>query len=271
MVMKMTYRLTHRQMAELEQLRNFHGIYCDKLDWVAKAKEPFPKNGIGPNELIWKDRMESYSPKHIEKYLFLDHVKRFIWNRKQLLGKKRDDRLYQEWEKENPLVQKVLSGDEDVWRKIVRTHCTFLDHRVAKGYSLHKYSLAAVECDVYLYAMDEIIPSKLEKATKKGSIRYHDMPATKRLELYESYIFSSLSKIADDLFKVLPCDTLYLNGLTEDRGDYKPILSSVLSRKTTLRYACFKKKFQNQRLMVEFKKRSGFSPINRVYSPDILN
>lgn len=267
----MTYKITNRQQAQFDELIAFHFQECNAINWKELEKEPFPKKGYGPNEIIWADRNKKYSPSEITQKIGLSRIIMKYIEINQSRGRKKDIIIYKNWEEKYPFIKEILSGNENAWRQAIRIYANFhknLD--IAKGYSLYVHDHKTIEFDIYLNSLDMAIPNHIEKVTKRGHIRYHPMPKTKRYELYKSYVYSCINKIINDAFAVLPCQTIFLNGLNGTYENHYPILSMVIERKLHHQERCPIKTISSHRTMVVFKKRSGFNQLSRVYSPKIL-
>jgi hypothetical protein len=267
----MSYKITNRQQTALDELKAFHYDECSYIDWNSHVQEPFSKNEAGPNEKVWIQKEEKFKSNLFSDIVGINQFLLFYYRQKKHRAKKVDQILYQKWEENYPFIRKVIEGDMDSWRECVKKYANFHQNcDVAKAYSLHVHDSKTIECDVYLHEMEEIIPSKIEKTTKKGKIRYLNMPKTKRYELYQNHVYSCLNKIVNDLFAVLPCDRVFINGIIGSGENHKPILSSVIERKQHQQRRCPKRTIERHRHMVTFKKRSGFYPLKRVYSPEVL-
>ncbi len=96
------------------------------------------------------------------------------------------------------------------------------------------------------------------------------MPKTKRYDLYQYYVYSCLNKIINDLFSVLPCERVFINGISGSYENHQLILSSVVERKEHKQKRCPKRTLEKHRHMVTFKMRSGFYPLYTVFSPQLL-
>ncbi|WP_139070026.1 hypothetical protein [Bacillus sp. FJAT-27225] len=264
------YRITNRQQVQLDELKAHHLYGCSPIDWLKESVEPFPKYRLGPAEEVWADKEDRYQPSHFSKKIGFSKIVTYYYKYQRNKGRTVDQRIYEKWEERYPFVKKVLEGDPQAWRMAVKKYGQF--HRnpsLAKAYSLYVYS-NIVECDVYLHTLENVIPYQIEKVTKRGNLRYHIFPKMKRIELYEMYVYSCLNKVIIDLLAVLPCHTIFINGVYGDGYDVEPIISSVIERKKFQQYRCPKRTLQRHRLLVTFKKRSGFCVLNRVYSPRIL-
>jgi hypothetical protein len=267
----MTYKVTSRQKMLLERFEKYHLFDSLYLDWNERATEPFPKGQAGPNETIWIKKEENYEPYKISQAVGINHFKINYWRFRRQKARKLDLIIHKEWEQNYPFVWKVLTGDQEAWREAVRRYAVFYKKQeVATAFSLHLFNKDTVECDVFLHEINEIIPNQIEKVTPKGYKRYFPMQKTQRLTLYEKYIYSCLARIVQDLFAVLPCKVIYINGILGSRYDHTPIISLVVERTTFNKRNDPKKIFKDNRCLVEFKKRIGFNSINRVYSPTVL-
>ncbi len=256
----------------LDELKAFHFDKCPSIDWEKETSEPFSKNTAGPNEKIWIDGERNFNTKFLSKIPGVNKLVHAYYRYKQNRGKKADKLIYQKWEENYPFAKSMIEGELDSWRTAVRRFASFPEKcGLAKAYSLHMYDENIAECDVYLHAFEDIIPAKIEKVTKRGKIRYHDMPKTNRFDLYEKHVYSCLNKVVNDLFAVLPCEIIFMNGVIDSYNSPHPILSTVVNRNYHKQKRCPKRTMeQHQRHFVIFKKRSGFYPLKRVYSPQGL-
>ncbi len=267
----MTYTISYRQQVELDELKAFHFDECSFIDWDREAVEPFTKNEVGPNEKIWLKKEKNYSPHTISIKIGLSKIISKYLDFNKSRGRKLDQFIYRNWEEKYPFVKSMLEGNQECWRQAVKRNANF--HKkvaIAKAYNIHVHDSFTVECDVYLHSIERVIPEHLEKVTKRGHLRYHETPKTQQYALYESYVYSCLNKITNDLFAVLPCQTIFLNGINGTYEDHYPIFSTVIERKLHQQERCPKRTIEPHRNMVTFKKRSGFIPLNRVYSPNVL-
>jgi hypothetical protein len=266
-----TYKITSRQQAKLDELKALHFDKCPPINWEKEIKEPFPRNSVGPNEQTWIQKEKQFKFNFLSQIFGISLIINSYYRLNKRKARKRDVLLYKKWENNHPFVKKVLDGHQDTWREAVKKYASFHQYcNVAQAYSLYVLDSETVECDVFLHSLEEIIPSKIEKTTKRGKIRYHEMPVTKRYDLYQYHVYSCLNKIINDLFSVLPCERVFINGISGSYEDHQPIISSVVERKEHIQKRCPKRTLEKHRHMVTFRKRSGFYPLYRVYSPQIL-
>lgn len=267
----MTYKITRRQQAILDELKAFHFDECPSINWEREIKEPFPRDSVGPNERTWIQKEKKYKSSFFSKMVGINSIINSYFRLNRNKARKGDTLLYQKWEENYPFAKNMLDGHQEPWREAVKKYASFHQNSdVAQAYSLHVYDFRTVECDVFLHTLEKIIPSNIEKITKRGKIRYYEMPKTKRHDLYQYYVYSCLNKIINDLFAVLPCERVFINGISGSYENHQPILSFVVERKEHKQKRCPKSTLEKHRHMVTFKKRSGFYPLYRVYSPRIL-
>ncbi|UTR06459.1 hypothetical protein MM326_20690 [Alkalihalobacillus sp. LMS6] len=267
----MSYKITYRQQAMLDELKAFHFNECSIMEWKDKLTEPFPKNAIGPNEQKWIEKEEQFQLRFYSKIVGISLIFKRYYQIKRKRTSKLDQSLYQRWEKELPFTKQIMEGHQQSWREAVKKYASFHQNlNLAKAYSLYVYDRHTVECDVFIHSIDSVIPARIEKVTKRGTIRYHDMGKTKRNDLYQDYVYSCVNKIVNDLFAVLPCKRVFINAVIGSYDDHLPILSSVVERKHHRQLRCAKNTLEKQRHMVKFKVRTGFEPIHTIYSPDLL-
>ncbi|WP_067724579.1 hypothetical protein [Oceanobacillus damuensis] len=267
----MTYKITTRQQATLDELKAFHFDECPSINWVRKTKEPFPRDSVGPNERTWSQKESEFDSNLFSRIAGINSIINSYYRLNINKAIKRDTLLYQKWEENYPFAKNMMEGHQESWREAIKKYASFHENcDVAQAYSLHVFDSRTVECDVFLHKLEKMIPSKIEKTTKKGKIRYHEMPKTKRYDLYQYYVYSCLNKIINDLFAVLPCERVFINGVSGSYENHQPILSIVVVRKEHKQNRCPKRTLVKHRHIVTFKKRSGFYPLYTVYSPQIL-
>lgn len=267
----MTDKITSRQQTILDELKAFHFNECPSINWEREIKEPFLRNSVGPNERTWIQKEKQFESNFFSQILGISSIINSYYRLNKNKARNRDSLLYQKWEKNYPFAKNVMDGHQESWREAVKKYASFHQNRdVAQAFSLHVPDSVTVECDVFLHTLEKIIPSQIEKETKRGKIRYCEMPKTKRYDLYQYYVYSCLNKIINDLFSVLPCERVFINGVIGSNENHQPILSSVVERNEHKQERCPKLTLEKHRHMVTFKKRSGFYPLNTVYSPQIL-
>ncbi|WP_143484604.1 hypothetical protein [Halalkalibacillus sediminis] len=255
----------------MDELKAFHFDECPSINWKSKIMEPFPWDSVGPNEQTWIQKDKKFESNFFSQIVVINSVINNYFRLNKYKSRKRDTLLYQQWKENYPFAKTVVEGHEGAWREVVKKHASFHQNGdIAQAYGLYVFDSRTVECDVFLHTIEKIIPSKIEKTTKRGKIRFHDMPKTKRYDLYQYYVYSSLNKIINDLFAVLPCERVFINGLIDSHENHQPVLSCVVERKEHKQKRCPKRTLEKHRNMVTFKKRSGFYPLNSVYSPEIL-
>ncbi|CQR46592.1 hypothetical protein BN1058_00861 [Paraliobacillus sp. PM-2] len=268
----MTYKITTRQQAVLDELKAFHYNERPSIDWKKQLEEPFSKRDTGPNEKSWNQKETQFKSTFFSSIVGINKLLLTYYRFKKNKAKKMDELAYQKWEERYPFVKNIVEGELNSWRECVRNYANFHQNSaIARAYCLHVQDSKTVECDIYLHDLSDIIPFKIEKTTKKGKLRYHDMPKTKRYELYQHHVYSCLNKIVNDLFAVLPCDTVFINGAIGSADNPQPILSAVIERNNHQQNRCPMRTIERHRQMVMFKKRSGFYPLKKVYSPQLLH
>lgn len=267
----MSYKTTYSQQLYLDELKAFHFDECPTVNWEKEAKEPFPQGSIGPNEKVWTYKEENFDSNFLSNIIGLNNIITSYYRFKRKRAEKKDNKIYDSWMEKHPFAKSMLDGNLESWRYAVNKYAKFHQNRnIAIAYSIHLYNYKIVECDVYLHDMEKIIPNKLEKVTKRGKIRYHEMPKTKRYELYQQYVYSCLNKITNDLLAVLPCNTVFINGAIGSEALHHPIISAVIDRKQHRQVRCPQKTIKRHRYMAIFKQRSGFYPLKTVYAPKVL-
>ncbi|WP_156960081.1 hypothetical protein [Oceanobacillus manasiensis] len=255
----------------MDELKAFHFDECRTIDWEMKTKEPFSRGSVGPEERTWIQKEKKFEVIFFSKLVGINSIINSYYKLNRNKARKRDTLLYQKWEKNYFFAKRMLDGHQELWREAVKTHATF--HKkgnVGQAYSLYVFDSRTVECDIFLHTIEKIIPSKVEKTTKRGKISYHEMPITKRYDLYQYHVYSCLNKIINDLFAVLPCERVFINGVSGTYEKHQPILSFVVEREQHKQTRCPKRTLEKHQHMVTFKKRSGFYPLDRVYSPQVL-
>lgn len=141
----------------------------------------------------------------------------------------------QAWQQEQALCQKVMAGDDGTILSIVKREQTLSQiHKLGRGlgFSLHGGAFHAV-----LTLHDQsIVPDFQFKYMPSGKLTETKMPREKMLKLYRSYVCSASLKVASDLMRLVPSETIVVSSIGHNPAqdaDYEedwPIFSACYKR-----------------------------------------
>jgi hypothetical protein len=222
-------------------LKTIHIDHSDNIDWQAvnSIPEPFPDPSItpGPKEQQAIIRKENYTPGFFAKrFKSFDDANRKSMEQSIENAKKQDSETYNKWKNLNDLSASVLNGDADVMLQLVDDEKIF-DELVEFGSGFEIGFLNAKTAEVeFSIKADDVIPTEAKSLTSTGKLSTKALSKSKRLDIMQDYVCSTILRIAGDLFAILPITSVYITAMdsfidtTLGNSEEKDIISVIIDR-----------------------------------------
>lgn len=260
-------RKQYSQMLELEQaayevevfenhidiVQSMHKDVGDKVDWheLSQSLEPEEPSVSNEREAKAINEKDNYKPSVIDRIFKRAEKKLKSLEAAVDAGRNEDKRSYEaslnqwrldrnEWLDGVEQARLIISGDPKAKIKVVEELNPFseIDNL---GSSLHfsvaEGSVLSVTINVH---SDNVIPSEQKSLLKSGKLSIKKMPVGKFNEIYQDYVCSSVLRVANEVFAILPDEYILIDAkdklLNKSTGhlEDQSILSVCVSRNTLL-------------------------------------
>lgn len=220
--------LVEEQNEYLEEIKAFHKVSAEKIDWdiFLKAKEPEAPVQTNSREIIASKKYENYEPNW-----FIRKLRLVQWRKNSLLknietSKAKDEKefniltaRYQQdhtkWRRDKDLAERIKANDLDAYEQVLNTNSIFKDG-VIKCSSLSisfKDNVLNLELDVL--SENKILPNQLYSVTKTGKISEKDFPTTQYNQLYQDYVCSASLGAAKIMFGLFPISKILVHSMSD--------------------------------------------------------
>jgi hypothetical protein len=186
-----------------------------------------------------------------------------------------------EWEYEQNLATKLLSGDLEVKLEIIKELNPFSDiQELGSSLKFEINENNIIECTLNLHGQD-VIPTEKKSLLQSGKLSVKKMPQGEFYEMYQDYVCSCILRIGNELLAILP-DKLVLvhavdNMLNSKTGHMEEqyILSIAISRQTiaslNMDLIDPSDSFENFVYNMKFKKTKGFEVVEPLLASNFSN
>lgn len=225
---------------QIEVLTSVHKDCSEIMKWdqIRSSSPPFVAGNRGPNEEEALAELERFKPTIRDRIFNRIEIRKKPLLEKIERAKVEDQKLLVEWTKLVSYADKVMSGDEETYIKVINKFAPFDEiEELGSSVRVHVVDPTILEAIVDIHSND-VIPPVQKSLTKTGKLSVKDMTKTRFNELYQDYVCSCAIRISRELFALLPINLVYVqimgevlnkaNGLFE-KG---PILSVVFDRRT---------------------------------------
>ncbi len=192
---------------------------------------------------------------------------------------KEHEQQYADWKDGKVFAQWVLSGEVQAFAEAIQEFNPFSE--LSDLGSTNRFQVEDSQSVMAVFQVhgEQVIPRESKSVLKRGKLSVKKIPKRRFYELYQDYVSSCVLRLANELFALLPIGSVVitasddlLNSQTGHLED-QAILSVAIPRKTfeTLNLEKIDpsdsmKKFVHR---MDFKKTSGFSPVERLSPGDI--
>jgi len=294
-------RMEEREQAALEveiyenyidRLVSVHKEYSDRIDWnsVKDSQPPSKPTRQSVNEEKAKTLYETYKPGMVDKLLKrTDKRKEGLYNDIDK-GRNLDDAEYNkaieefetatsDWEDSTKLAARLLDNDKDAYLEVIQELNAFAEiAEIGSSLNFIIGESRIIEASLNVHG-EEVIPNESKSLLRSGNVSVKKMPLGKYYELYQDYICSCVLRVANELFSVLPVNSVVAtaidNLLNSSTGhiEEQPILSVAIPRATleTLNLDVIDPSDSMRNFVhnMNFKKTKGFAAVEKL-SPDDL-
>jgi hypothetical protein len=273
--------------AHIERLLSIHKDSIPKINWVELQHSPEP---IKPSQsTTFEDaarKLESeYKPGFFDRLFGLEKKRRNQITLEVKVAIEKDVSVngqadlewmnaHTEWTSDVELAKGVLTNDYKAKLDAIKQIDPFTE--ITELGSELKFQVdesGQILCELMAHGTS-VIPEDIKSLLSSGKLSVKKMPITKFNELYQDYVCSCVLRISNELFSILPEETVIITVidslLNSSTGhlDKQPILSVLVQRKTlsmlnmeTIDPSDSMRNFLHK---MSFNKKTGFSPVDRV-------
>ncbi|WP_428739082.1 hypothetical protein [Sulfurimonas sp.] len=188
---------------------------------------------------------------------------------------------FEEWEKTTSLAKSLLNGHSQAKLEVIEDLDPFSEiSNLGSSLEISIGDTGIVEATINVHGK-EIIPNEIKGLLQSGKLSVKKMPQGKFNELYQDYVCSSILRVANELFSILPDDLVIITAVDEllntqtGHLEESPILSACISRSTlqslNLEAIDPSDSMTNFVHNMSFKKTKGFDIVSRVKPERFVN
>ena len=268
----------------VETLKSIHKECSNICNWE-DIKASLPPSQPSPehhNEIKAQNTLDNYKPNFFEKLFKIDNWRRTkltaeIEKARQLETDKFNiataeyTKQHEEWQRLQELAVGVLARDGKAYLEAIEIIAPFQEIKdLGTDISFQIVNDSTIVATPHVHAKN-IIPAEIKTLLKSGRLSIKEMPTTKFNALYQDYVCGCATRIARELFALLPIKMVIINiigDLLNTRTGYiekQPILSAAIPRKTleSLNFDAIDPSDSMENFVhnINFKKKEGFSTI----------
>jgi hypothetical protein len=235
----------------IELIQSVHKECSETIRWGKIAKTPEPKQPVNLNNLEKTARKiaESYKPGFLDRLFKREDKQRKKLDENITRAIKNDDKEYlanlsswkeesDDWKESVELANLILMGDQKAKIRAIENLDPFAEiSTIGSSLSISISDKGLVEAEIHIHG-DDIVPSEAKSLLKSGKLSIKKMPKGQFNEIYQDYVCSSVMRVANELFSVIPDDMVVVTAVDEllntktGHQEKSPILSVCFSRQT---------------------------------------
>jgi len=269
----------------VDSFTNMHREIIQPINWFEVLEEPEPVLPQPGNiaEQVAQDALHLYTPSFFDRLFAQQKKKIKKLTAKLEIAKMNDDRSYQaaleahtaektEWTTMQTLAKGILQRDTAIYKQAVEKLIPFGSLPIGKNLNI-VFDPLHITVDLLLN-LDEIIPQAAYSLTSTGKLSEKKIPVSRRNDLYQDHVCSSMLRTAIEIITVLPVEFVVVNGLLDmlnpanGKLQEQPAASIAFVPETLLKLNltttdptdAFKNFIHNMR----FSKTNGFQPVDRI-------
>lgn len=273
--------------SHIASLLSVHKQCTEPIDWHKVLDTPSPAEPIRSNarEALALQHLNGYSPGLLDRLFDRVEQRRKALEHNVGVARQQDGDQYKfdlakhaeemaEWEETRNFSQQVIDGDPQALLEAVRQCDPFSDIKDLGSSVEFAASAGPTIVAEFVANGPTVIPPETKTLLRNGKVSAKKMPAGQYLELYQDYVCGCVLRIGRELFSILPIDraivTAIGDGLNTETGHMErhPIVSVLLVKESMAklnfdRIDC-SDSLRNFVRNMEFKKSSGFAPVERI-------
>lgn len=240
----------------IDIIQSIHKDCSEIVDWhdISKSSEPASPKISNSNEMKSIEKLHNYKPS------FLDRLLKRVDSKKQrlkddiLAAKDEDLRVHNDkmnlwateksdWEERVILSKRLLSGDLEAKVDIIKEINPFSEISLLGSklnISVRDNGLLVITVDIH---SSSIIPKEQKSLLKSGKLSVKPIPISRFNEIYQDYVCSSVLRVANEIFALLPERNILIN-----------VCDEVLNKSTGY--------LESQNLLSVFVTRPGIQCLN---------
>jgi len=272
--------------SRVQALLSVHKGGRPQVDWPSMALVEEPTKPARPNtaEEAARKAEAEYHAGILDRLLKKESVKRARLAREVERARQVDDasyrrmletwrRKHQEWQYNRDLARRVLALESSALVEAIAKIDPFSDIKKLGTDIQFAINATVLEATISVHS-ESVVPNEMKSLLQSGRLSVKKMPIGKFNEIFQDYVCGCVLRVANELFSVLPIDTvivtatdMLLNSATGHLDD-TPIVSAVIPRRTLsqldLEHIDPSDSMTNFIHRMEFKKLKGFQGVDRL-------
>lgn len=279
---------------KLEILQSLHKEHYPVIDWQLINEMPAPEKpeDIHLHEERARYKRDNFRPSFFCKILGCTEKKLATLESEINIATQEDSKETEaailewsesidDWKHQHELSVRVLAGESQAKIDVIEDVDPFSELSLI-GADFHFSATDKSPLEVILRIhSDSIIPKEQKSLLKSGKISVKKMPIGRFNELYQDYVCSSILRIANDVFSILPEQSVIIHAqddlLNSATGylELQTILSVFIPRKTlenmNLDNIDPSDSMSNFLYHMSFKKTKGFDAVEKIDMDELTN
>lgn len=275
----------------IETITSLHKESSQPINWqqIASSDPPIIPQRNTKHEDAAKRALETYKPGLIAKIFRTEEKKRKLLMEDIDKSKNIDENDFREvlnqyeidqkdWEESVSLAKRIVKGEVEAQHEAIEKLDPFSEiSELGSKLNANWNDNGAIDVQLHVHG-DEIIPKEVKSLLKSGKLSIKKMPLGKFFELHQDYVCSSVLRLANEMFSLLPIDSIVITAfdslLNQQTGHIEetPIVSVFIPKATldslNLERIDPSDSMQNFVHNMNFKKTKGFGPVEQVQMPN---
>ena len=220
----------------IAELTTVHEIVSELIEWneILTSNPPFSIDEDGPNVKDLKRQIVEFKPTWRDRFFNRVEARNRGLYEQMDQAIEKDKVIYNNWETEKNIAQKVLSHDFNTWSTVIADINPFEDIKNLGSSITFKFespSKVIAKLDIHNRS---VVPTTVLSLTKTGKLSEKNMAKGKYLQLYQDYVCSCALRIAREFINLLPVGEVIVNvydeAPAESVEEYGCILSVLFPR-----------------------------------------
>lgn len=271
----------------IEVIQSIHKEASKTINWrdIASSNKPTEPLKTNNNEKKAKLELDNYKPGLLDRLFRNEEKKKKLLAQNLADAVRKDEKQYKnkisswkkevaKWHEDVDIARALLNGDSKTKVQVIENFQPFSEiSNLGSSLSVLVKENGLVEATINVHGED-IIPNEVKSLLKTGKLSVKSMPRSRFNEIYQDYVCSSVLRVANELFSIIP-DKILIVTAVDDLLDTKtghlkesPILSVAVSRDTlkslNLEAIDPSDSMNNFVHNMSFKKTKGFEKVERV-------
>lgn len=270
--------------AKIDAITSIHRGASEPYCWKAiyETPAPFQLGEQGAREIEARQKQENYKPGFFAKHFrSLNDSQNGKLDAAVQAAIEEDKKEYEEWADLHALAEGVVNMDTDAMLDAIERSGVFQDlAEYGSGFEIGFINSSAIEVEFDIMA-DTVVPGQSFSLTSTGKLSQKNLAVSKRLDIMQDYVCSSVLRIARELFAILPVDIVLVHArdsffdTSVGKNEPQDILSVLFKRENMdgINFDAIdpSDSMVNFHYTMKFLKTKGFQPIKRIIATTIID